>query len=177
MARVFDSGRRPWEWTGRRFACPFRRAFCGSGLVREDGGSDDASSENAMASSRTGRHLACPFRRAFCGSGLVREDGGSDDASSENVMASSRTSPLPQGLAYNAERSAYTNTWEWTGRHLACPFRRAFCGSGLVREDGGSDDASSENVMASSRTSPLPQGFAYNVCEDGSSDGLPQGLA
>ncbi|WP_230205361.1 hypothetical protein, partial [Pseudomonas syringae] len=50
--------------------------------------------------------------QVFCGSGpgdasLVREDFSSDDASSENVMAFSRTSPLPQGLAYNAERFAY----------------------------------------------------------------------
>ena len=165
MARVFDSGRRPWEWTGRRFACPFRRAFCGSGLVREDGGSDDASSENVMASARTsplpqgfaflhiplakntwewtGRHLACPFRRAFCGSGFVREDGSSDDASSENVMASSRTSPLPQGLAYNAERSAYPAREEYLGEDrakLRLSVQTGFLGRGRFTQDRAQDN-------------------------------------
>ncbi|WP_232924279.1 hypothetical protein, partial [Pseudomonas syringae] len=98
------------------------------------------------------------------GSELVREDGRSENAFSENVPALSRTSSLlrPPGRSEIVQALQLQELPE-PHAHAEYPSLRTSPllilaegrGSELVREDGRSENAFSENVSAFSRTSSL----------------------
>ncbi len=176
---AFDSGRRPW-----------------SELVREDGRSENAFSENVPALSRTSSLLRPPGRSEIVqalqlqelpephahaeypslrtspllilaegrGSELVREDGRSENAFSENVSALSRTSSLlrppgrseiVQALQLQELPEPHAHAGYQSLRTSPLLILAGGRGSELVREDGRSENAFSENIPALSRTSSL----------------------
>ncbi|WP_219818008.1 hypothetical protein, partial [Pseudomonas syringae] len=158
----------------------------GSELVREDGRSENAFSENVPALSRTSSLLRPPGRSEIVqalqlqelpephahaeylslrtspllilaegrGSELVREDGRSENAFSENVPALSRTSSLlrppgrseiVQALQLQELPEPHAHAEYLSLRTSPLLILAEGRGSELVREDGRSENAFSEN--------------------------------